>query len=449
VRFFWLPARIALLFALLMALLLVLALTLFGRVVGRDLIREVGAIRAQGGVLLAERIEHLCETGALDSPECAEALKTAERESGMEIALLDRAGRLVAGTQNHPGYTPHGGWEETSVKGRPCEIAGPPGLQARIPVFQGGRQVATLVLWGTYHSQETHAAFMHGLVAIGLAGLLGIVLLSLYLTSPLRRMSRSMDRIAAGDLEHRVKVRGRDEVAAVGRSFNAMAGRIQKMLLGQRELLAGASHEIRSPLARMKVSLELLRGEGAPSGRVADLEADVDALNELVEELTVASRLDLDPAAISPQRLSLVGLAGEAWKRAAQAADQAGMRLRLDIAEEAREIVVDPALGLRLLGNLFENCVRYASRGEVVLASRALPGSVEVSVSDGGPGVAEEHLERLFEPFFRVDPSRSRKTGASGLGLMIVQRAVQAHGGQVAATRSAQGGLCVTFRLPV
>lgn len=114
----------------------------------------------------------------------------------------------------------------------------------------------------------------------------------------------------------------------------------------------------------------------------------------------------------------------------------------------AAALRVDPSLGLRVLGNLLENAVRYAGRGAVTLSTRRVNAGVELSVADEGPGVSDQHLHRLFEPFFLVDPSRSRKTGASGLGLMIVQRAIQAHGGQVCAARSVGGGLAVTCWLP-
>lgn len=447
-RLFWLAAHTALLFALLIGVLLALAFQLFGRVVGTDVVREIGTLRVQQGVLIAERLEALHRQVPFDSAACLDLLQAAEKERGMEIALIDSSGRYLIGADRRPPHAPHGPWRSMDINGRACRIAGPPGLQARIPVFDGGRQVATLAMTGIYHSRESHAAFMHGLIAIGLVGLVGVVLVSLYLTAPIRRMSRSMDRIASGDLEHRVGTRGRDEVAAMGQSFNAMADRIQGMVRGQKELLAGVSHELRSPLARMKVSLELLRQGGVTSDRLSDIEADVDAVDGLVEELLVASRLDFGAVSIDPTETSLSELAREAWARVAADAGRAGMTLRVALADDAQALRVDRSLGLRVLGNLFENAVRYAGRGDVTLSSRRVNEGVEVSVADEGPGVSDQHLGRLFEPFFRVDPSRSRKTGATGLGLMIVQRAVQAHGGEVRAGRSACGGLEVTFRLP-
>ncbi len=446
-RLFWLTARIAVLFALLMTLLLAASLHLFSRIMGGEVMQEIDIARTREAVLVAKKLEELCPEGRFDNPACRDFLRSIENEEGTWLAVLDPTGRVLAGRLGHalPKHLP---WRTVEIEGRTCQIGGPPGLLARVPVLAQGRTVATLETARRYHSRESHQAFLHGLLAIGLTGLVGIVLLSLYLTRPIRRMSRSMDRIASGDLEHRVNAGGRDEVAAMGQSFNAMADQVQEMVRGQKELLAGVSHELRSPLARMKMSLELLREGGAPRERLEDLESDVDAVDSLVEELLVASRLDFDAAPIEPREIPLDALARQAWARIAEEADRAGMALEVRIADDARTIVIDPALGVRVLGNLFENAVRHAGRGAVVLASRRVAGDVEVSVDDEGPGVPEAHLTRIFEPFYRVDPSRSRKTGSVGLGLGIVKRAVEAHGGRVRAERGARGGLAVSFRLP-
>ncbi len=295
---------------------------------------------------------------------------------------------------------------------------------------------------------QAHHDFVVTVLQLGLVAMVLLIVFSVYVTAPLRRMSHSMDRIAAGDLEHRVAVRGRDEGAAMGRSFNAMAERVRGMIVGQKELMAGVSHELRSPLARMKVSLELMREGKGGEERIADLEGDVDALDSMVEELLLASRLDLASSSIQLEALNLVDLCREAWTRVAGAAEARGMTLQLSFAADASRVHANRALIVRLLGNLFENSVRYAGEGEVVVASSRHADRVHITVTDEGPGVEEIDLERLFEPFFRADRSRSRKTGAGGLGLMIVRRAVEAHGGSVLARRVEPRGLVVAFDLP-
>ena len=301
---------------------------------------------------------------------------------------------------------------------------------------------------GDMHPGDAHNDFVVTVLVVGFVTMGLMIAFSLYVTSPLRRMSRSMDRIAAGDLEHRVPARGRDEVAAMGRSFNTMAERVRGMVLGQKELMAGVSHELRSPLARMKVSLELLRQGKGPEGRIADLDGDVDALDGLVEELLLASRFDLGAVPLQLEILDLAEVCSKAWDRVAREAEAQGTTLVLRYADDAQRIRADAALAVRLLGNLFENAVRYAGPGKVTVGSIRQGDRVRLTVGDTGPGVDEADLGKLFEPFFRTDPSRSRKTGAGGLGLMIVRRAVEAHGGTVSAGPSDARGLEVSFDLP-
>jgi signal transduction histidine kinase len=297
------------------------------------------------------------------------------------------------------------------------------------------------VLHGRLIAADEHDVFVVRVLWIWLVAMALMIAFSVYVTAPLRRMSRSMDRVAAGDMDHRVKVRGRDEGAVMGRSFNAMADRVRGMILGQKELMAGVSHELRSPLARMKVSLELLREGKGGAARIADLESEVDELDALVEELLLASRIDLGAVPLELATLDLGDLCDEAWARVAQAAERQGTTLALRCADDARLVLADRSLTVRLLGNLFVNSVRYAGPGPITVSAERRADRVHVTVADEGPGVETADLERLFEPFFRADRSRSRKTGAGGLGLMIVRRAVEAHGGSVRARlRSAPWG---------
>jgi signal transduction histidine kinase len=294
-----------------------------------------------------------------------------------------------------------------------------------------------------------HHDFVVRVLQLGLVAMVLMIAFSVYVTAPLRRMSRSMDRIAAGELEHRVPVRGRDEAAAMGRSFNAMAERVRGMIVGQKELMAGVSHELRSPLTRMKLSLELLREGKGGAERIAGLESDVDDLDGLVEELLLASRIDLGSVPLALEMLDLVDLCQEAWTRVAEEAEAQGTTLQLRCADDARRLLADRSLALRLFGNLFENSVRYGGPGQVTVSSNRQADRLHITVTDDGPGVEEADLERLFEPFFRADRSRSRKTGAGGLGLMIVRRAVEAHDGSVQARRADPRGLEVIFDLPI
>ena len=448
-RSFWLAIRIAAIFTALVILVLMSTFHLFGRVAGKDLARALGQARVSEGAPVAEGLEKLLLDHKITDAQVARFVREKAQKEQLNLALLRPDGEPVVSTWRR---RPHPGGQrpstEITFRGRTSRLSGPPSYEAEIPLQRNGQRVGSLVVGGRLHSPDFHRSFGAGLLRIGIVVLVAVVGLALYLTRPLRLTSSSMDRIAAGDLDHRVMVKGHGEVARMGRVFNTMADRIQQMIVGQKELLAGVSHELRSPLARMKVGLELLREAGTDPRRVEELESEVDAIDEMVEELLVASRLDLGAKPLSLRVVDLAELATNAWKRLERDVATRRVRLNLDVHPEAHVVKVDEALAHRILGNLFENALRYAGEGTVHLTSRPLGDRVEVRVSDDGEGVDDEALARLFEPFFRADLSRSRRTGATGLGLMIVRRAVEAHGGNVAVRRRASGGLEVIFDLP-
>lgn len=444
-----LAVKIAILFAVLHTVVLLGIFWLFMHTAGHQLLAEHSSLLAYEGVAVADGIESALGDGE-PRPDVLRALLATESDGRLfrmrlrlphdpPVVESKRSRRLHAIRHRR----------DIDVLGRVCHVIGPPFLETSVPIFHQGQEVARLIVEERFHSAEVHEAFSRGLLGIGTVTLLAVVALAVYLAAPLRRMSRSMDRIAAGDLEHRLVVRGRDEVAAMGRSFNAMADRIRDMLMGQKELMAGVSHELRSPLARMKLGFELLRGGDARAERLAELESEIDVIDALVEELLLASRFELGSVPLDLRRLELGELAVEAWKRVASVAAERGMTLELELDEAALSVAADRALTVRVLGNLFENAVRHARQGAVILSARPHGERVEVIVADHGPGVEDAELERLFEPFYRTDRSRSRATGAGGLGLMIVRRAVAAQGGAVRAERAASGGLKVVFDLPL
>ncbi len=488
-RTFWLTARIAAVFALLLAFTLLATFHLFGKVLGRDVVSELITLRSDQGVLVAEQMERMLEDHELTDPEMREFVHDRASELDIQIAVIDEEGEPVYGScggrpcrrakrwarglgsdPDDPSRTTareRGRAERVDAaegdpdraatgrrgrnpRGRMREVGGGPAFELTLPVTHGGQTVATLAMTRPEDDPgNSQRAFRWGLLRIGAVGLLGVILVSLYLTAPLRRMGRSMDRITAGELDHRAPARGRDEVAHVGRSFNAMADRIQTVIRGQKELMAGVSHELRSPLGRMKLNLELLREAGGDPKRVDAMGREVDALDEMVAELLVASRLDLGSATLRPEPLAMPALVDEAWERVRAPAESAGIELALELADDAIDVAVDRGLTIRLLGNLFENAVRHGGVGPVVLRGERIEERVRISVRDAGPGVDPDQLPHLFDPFYRADPSRSRKTGGTGLGLMIVRRAVEAHGGTVQALCPDPGGLEIRFDLPV
>lgn len=288
-------------------------------------------------------------------------------------------------------------------------------------------------------------------LAIGLLMLAGAVVawpVSRRITSRLVRLQAGVDRQAAGDLRVRVPVEGRDEVAALARSFNQSAERIEQLverqealLASQKRLLANASHELRSPLARIRMALELLIADPQEAGQLADeLRRSIGELDQLVDEILLASRLETTPMA--RETVDLAGLAAEEASRVdAVAASGDG---------DAPVVVTgDPRLLRRLLRNLLENASRHAGGADepVRIELQRDGDAVQVAVLDRGPGVPPEARERIFEPFYRV-PGASEREGGVGLGLALVRSIATRHHGSVHCEDNPGGGACFVLRLP-
>ncbi|MCZ2293180.1 MAG: HAMP domain-containing protein [Burkholderiales bacterium] len=260
------------------------------------------------------------------------------------------------------------------------------------------------------------------------------------LTRRLEALRRGVEAFGAGALGERVSEDGRDEVAAVAASFNRAAARIEALLQSHKSLLANASHELRSPLARLKMALAML--DEAPEGEREvlrrEIDADIGELDALVEEVLLASRLDAGSAAEGEGRddeLDLLGLAAE------EAA-----RVGASVQGEAVTLRGDERLLRRALRNLLENARRYGG-GEIEVSVRTEAAQALVQVCDRGPGVPQGLRERIFEPFFRL-PGHAEKAGGVGLGLSLVRQIAERHGGSVRCFAREGGGSCFTLALP-
>lgn len=276
------------------------------------------------------------------------------------------------------------------------------------------------------------------LLALGIVVLLVAGGLATAAVRPLTRAREGMERIAAGDMAHRLDERGPDELQRVARAFNRMADRIDTLLRTERELMAGMSHELRTPLARLRLETELLRDAGAPAKRVDAMEGDLEELDGLIGQLLHLSRLQLGHQRLAEEPVDLLTLA----ESAREAADLAGHDVA--ITGEGGTVHADPVLLERVVLNLLQNAGRYAPEGTRVVVRVDAP---RIVVEDEGPGVPEASLPRLFDPFWRAEGSRARETGGLGLGLMFVRQIVELHGGTVVAANRPEGGLRVTVDL--
>jgi len=303
----------------------------------------------------------------------------------------------------------------------------------------------------------------HGLPGVGiLIAILtsGLVcyLLAKYLTSPIMRLRAATQKLASGDLSARAglpQARRHDEMAELMRDFDRMAERLQGLMNAQKRLLTDISHELRSPLARLSVALELARQRsGTEAASALDrIDRETTRLNQMIEQLLTIVRLEGgdEPAIKSP--VDLGELIQEIAKDAAFEAQSRHCQVEVDVADGC-VVTGNPALLHSAIENVVRNALRYTQEGttaQVRLEQGRGPRGAEaiVRVTDSGPGVPEESLDKLFRPFYRIDDARGRQTGGVGLGLAITERAVTLHGGTICATNRPEGGLMIEIRLPL
>ncbi len=280
-------------------------------------------------------------------------------------------------------------------------------------------------------------AWMLALVAFAVA--LGTYPIVRRLTKRLEALEQGVKLWGDGDLSLRLPEQGHDEVASLAQGFNVAAQRVQALLLSHKALLANASHELRSPLTRIRMGLELM-GPQPDQASKEEISRNIQELDQLIDEILLASRLDASGSDMGTvEAVDLVGLAAEECAR---------VEVELDVHDEASGLIVHGVSKLlrRVVRNLLENARRHAA-GNVTVTLRPQAGAALMTVCDNGPGVPAELRERIFEPFYRL-PGATERDGGVGLGLALVKSIVQRHGGTVRCEGRAAGGACFSVVLP-
>ena len=281
-----------------------------------------------------------------------------------------------------------------------------------------------------------------------LAAVLLCYWLAYHLTNPLRNLQKAVERFGRGELTARVNSTRRDEMGQLARTFDRMAGRIETLLAAERRLLGDISHELRSPLARLGVAVELARSGDDLNAALDRIQKESDRLNSLVGQLLQVTRAEGDPASLRHNHVRLDQLVQQVVddSHIEAAAHHCSVEYR---PQGPVTIEGDPELLRRAVENVIRNAIRYAPPDSTIEVSLARNnGSAVVDVRDHGPGVPEESLPRLFDAFYRVETDRGRASGGIGLGLSIARRAIELHKGTIRA-RNARPGLEVLMELPV
>ncbi len=312
--------------------------------------------------------------------------------------------------------------------------------------------------------------------SIGTAILLAI---ALTLTQRLRERARVLREaaleIGLGDLSVRAPIEPMDDLGALGQSLNAMAERIARMLQAQKDLLSGISHELRSPLARIEVALELIRIELereralAPQGKdrrrnegeelLQELHEEVRLLEDHIGRLLEAQRVGIDRVLLHRGEVAIDALVQTVLRRERHRLERLGFQFELTLDSLGSVVSGDANALDRVVSTLIENVIRYAAH-DTALNGQPCPPSLQIEtnrepagavirVMDRGPGLTPDECTRVFEAFYRSPSARARIAVGSGLGLFLVKRTVEAHNGTVAAFARPGGGLTIEIRLPV
>ncbi len=298
-----------------------------------------------------------------------------------------------------------------------------------------------------------------GLIILVISSGLVCYLLAWVLTLPIVRLRAATQQLAGGNLTARAGAPSsgrRDEVAGLMRDFDAMAERLQNLVEAQSRLLNDISHELRSPLARLNVALGLARQRsGSEAQDMLDrIELEASRLNELIGRLLTLARLEDGEQNVPATAVALDEVVLAVAEDAEFEAQARGCHVRSDIPPGDWSVRGQASLLHSAIENVVRNAIRYTREGttvEIQLEKKIGPEGSQavVAVSDCGSGVPPGALEKLFQPFYRLDDDRGRQTGGVGLGLAITERAVRFHGGKVAAFNRPEGGLRLEIRLPL
>lgn len=301
--------------------------------------------------------------------------------------------------------------------------------------------------WAGLTIRLTLAIFISGLICY---------LLSIYLTKPLRSLGLAAQSIATGKLNTRVghfRGHGKDEIAQLSREFDRMAEELENLIHSKERLLQDISHELRSPLARLHIAIELGRKK---TSHLADsefnrMEIECSRLNALISEILEFARLEQSTTELQLTKTNIPDLLNEIIQDGNYEFNETSLRI-VSATIEPCELLIDARLIHRAIENIVRNALHYTPVNQKIYISlqhNEAKDHIHIDIKDNGPGVPEEQLKKIFNPFYRVDTSRTKNTGGYGLGLAIASRAISLHQGEIVAMNNPEGGLLVRISLPI
>ncbi len=447
----------------LVVLVAILAVVVFVRL---DTQRQVENYMFRGGMVGAENLVQTLETYHTQngSWQGVEALLNAPgnglglgmgrmRRSGpgpinQRLRLIDASGSLIYDTG---GEVPPGTRVEQGLVNQAIQLVDSRNTTIGYLlvngglVFQPGDQQPLI-------QRLNNAALYAALLALALG--LGIALvLSARLLRPVRQLTEAAGKVAGGDLSQQVPVRGSDELAGLGRSFNSMSASLRQSEQRRQAMTADIAHELRTPLAVQRAYLEALQ-DGIYPMTVENLQpvmGQTELLGRLVEDLRTLALADAGELLLEKEPVEVEPFLQDALRPFQLQAAAQNIRLALNCipADSAQIVLADHHRLAQILNNLLSNALRHTPDGGQIDVNLSRDGAwAQIEVHDSGPGIPAETLERVFERFYRADRSRSRQEGGTGLGLAIARQLAVAHGGELIAANDPTGGAIFRLRLP-
>jgi signal transduction histidine kinase len=430
-----------------------------------DLRRQVGVVAQDIAAVNQAQAQARAEGAA--TRVISNLLNTEARVLEAKLALVTPQGKVVSESSNRPTLgklnveLPAGIFGQNSkVTRRFFRKLGRDYLFATAPTkLAESAQGYLLAIQPVEQLRAVAGSLVLNVVLAGLIALALSMLLALYLSSaisrPVRAVTEAARSMAAGDYGQEVSVRGSDETAELARDFNMMAERVRTSYELQRNFVGDVSHELRTPLTSIEgFSQALLDGVSTSAEeQMRSLEIinqESKRLNRLLRDLLLLSRIDAGELRPNNRPVDMVDLIRKLESLYAVRAEAEGITLKVAPPVQGLNMSTDPDRLERVLTNLLDNAMKYAGAGgTVALSAQVLPGSVQFSVADTGPGIPPEQLPRIFDRFYRVEQSRAKKHGGSGLGLSISKELVETLGGTIKVQSRVGHGTTFTLTLPL
>ena len=453
---------------LMLAFLLVILVTI-GSVsffVVRSSLGEIRRLEEYNNQVRAARIEYILSRYYLLNQGWSGIQPLVEQLSTMEerrIIVTDLDGIVMADSQNNL----IGKEYRTSDNGIPLSIflTGPRRLPFPANPGSSASAINPAGSFGTlyissqdspviaiYLSSAISRFFIWGSLIAIIIALILTYFISRRITSPIRVLTSTVEKLGQGDFAQRVQVQSQDEVGKLARKFNLMAGDLERLEKLRRRIVADIAHELRTPLSNIAGYLEAIRdGVVKPdAAAIASLSEEVDLLSRLVNDLQELAMADAGDLRLICQPEDLGQIIEQSVKAIRVKAQDKGLEVSVDIPSGLPLVNVDYHRISQVLHNFLSNAITHtAAGGKIAVSARQNDHSIKVSVADNGAGIPAEDLPHMFERFYRVDKSRARAGGGSGLGLTIAKRLVEAHGGSVDVRSEMGKGSVFSFTLPV